>query len=153
MKMKKIVLGILSVFMLSVLLAGCGSSDNSPEPAATPLLEQMVREGSVSALAGQGNTVEYTVKVYQDQYHNVTVRAESTEEDYAAMEYEIDYDKNLSASDVDIRWTTATGSTKPKENEQWAIAQVSISSYGQVINQRNVNFPERTIETVTEVTH
>lgn len=60
------------------------------------------------------------------------------------------YDQEITESDIAIEWTTLMGNPKATEQEQIAIAYVSISENGQVFSERKISFGNKAIEIIRD---
>ena len=69
------------------------------------------------------------------------------------MGSEIEYDKPLSEADVEVKWTTLMGNPEPKDDDQWAVAVITISDDGELLSQRKVNFAANAMEIIAGVTN
>lgn len=167
MKIKTIIGCLVSVLMVALVAVGCAAQDGAPhsEEAAhgethhasaetgdhhteTHAMDHLLCDKSVSFLAEQGDTIEYTVKVYQDKDNKITVTTDSNSEFFDTFWYDTVYDKPLSESDVDVKWTTLMGNPEPKDDDQWAVAEITISDDGKVISQRKINFVSKVMEAI-----
>lgn len=146
MKQKSVILGMLAVLVLALLAAGCGADETAPA------IVRLVREESVSFLTEQGDTIEYEIWVEQDQDDTITVTGTSNSEFFDGLSYIMAYDKPLSAADVEIKWTTLMGDPEPKEDDQWAVAEITISDGGQEISRRKINFVKNAMEIIAGIT-
>ena len=66
------------------------------------------------------------------------------------MQYELEYDKEITKSDIDIEWTTAMGNPNPTKDDQLGIAYVSISEDGKVFSKRKISFANKAIEIIED---
>ena len=60
------------------------------------------------------------------------------------------YDQEITESDIAIEWATLMGNPKATEQEQIAIAYVSISENGQVFSERKISFGNKAIEIIRD---
>ena len=68
------------------------------------------------------------------------------------MSYEIECDGELSADDVSVRWTTLMGGTEPSEDDQIAVAEVSVRAGDGSSYERKISFVTRALEMAAEAT-
>lgn len=148
MKFKHGIFCLLFVLLLSFAAAGCAAQNDTRSPA----VERLVSEETVSFLTEQGDTIAYTVWVDQDQDDTISVTAISNSEFFDTLRYDMAYDEPLSKQDVDIQWTTLTGDPEPKDDDQWAVAVVTISHDGEVISKRKINFVSKAMEIIAGIT-
>ena len=146
MKRNSLILGILALVLVSLFAAGCAADD------AAPAILRLVREESVSFQAEQGKTIEYEIWVEQDQDQTITVTGTSNSDFFDGISYVMAYDKPLSREDVDIQWTTLMGNPEVTKDDQWAIAEITISDDGAVISQRKINFVSEVMEIIAGIT-
>ena len=94
--------------------------------------------------------VNYSIEVYQDEDYKVLVNAKSNSEFFETLQYELEYDQEITESDIAIEWTTLMGNPKATEHDQLAIAYVSISENGQVFSERKISFGNKAIEIIID---
>ena len=68
------------------------------------------------------------------------------------MSYEVTCDGELSADDVSVEWTTLMGNSEPSENDQIAVAKVSVRTGGGTTDERKISFVTGALEMVAEAT-
>ena len=139
---------VLAVLCLacSFVLLGCGATS-----AGTVIFEETVspNEKYVSSEAG---VVYYTVRVTQATPGTATVSTESNSGFYEQVSYEVACDGELSADDVSVEWTTLMGGTEPSEDDQIAVAVVSMNTGDGGVDQRKISFVTGALEMVAEAT-
>lgn len=144
------------MFLLIFTLTGCTSKDTEKDKdtAVSQDMQRIYKE-TVSPnkeyVKSEGDIVEFTVEIYQDKDNKILVTAKSNSEFFDPLQYELEYDKAISKSDIDIKWKTAMGNTNPTEDDQIGIAHVSISENGDVVSERKINFAKKAInESITK---
>ena len=65
--------------------------------------------------------------------------------------YTIDYDKQIEKDDVKVTWTTFMGNPEATEDDQLVVADIAISSNGEVFSERKVNFAKGVLEIIVDV--
>ena len=130
----------------SIALLGCGAT-----PAGTVVFEETVSPNEKYA-SSEEDVVYYTVRVTQAAPGTATVSAESNSGFFEPVSYEIECDGELSADDVSVEWTTLMGGTEPSEDDQIAVAVVSVRTGDGSVDERKISFVTRALEIVAEAT-
>jgi len=94
--------------------------------------------------------VNYSIEVYQNKDYKILVNAKSNSQFFEPMQYELEYDKKITESNITVKWTTLMGNPKAKENDQLGVAYVSILENGKVLSERKISFVNKAIETITD---
>ena len=138
---------VLAVLCLacSLFLLGCGTTSDG-----TVIFEETVSPNE-QYVSSEADVVYYTVRVTQDAPGTATVSAESNSGFFEPVSYEITCDGELSADDVSVEWTTIMGGTEPSEDDQIAVAVVSVRT-GDGVDERKISFVTRALEMVAEAT-
>lgn len=138
------------------MIAGCSAinkTQNESSYVAT-IDSDLICEESVSPnekyIDSENDKVLYEVQVYQNKNNTIIVNASSNLAFFDDMQYTIEYDEKISKSDVIITWLTLMGSKEATEENQIAIADISISSDGNVFNEQKINFCKKAIEIVVD---
>ena len=129
----------------ALALLGCGATS-----AGTVIFEETISPNE-QYVSSEADVVYYTVRVTQDAPGTATVSAESNSGFFEPVSYEITCDGELSADDVSVEWTTLMGSTEPSEDDQIAVAVVSVRT-GDGVDERKISFVTRALEMVAEAT-
>ena len=146
----------LFITLLAVLLlSGCssGSSDAASALVSTDkmqLLDSQTVYPNPQDTADQEDRVYYTVEVYQDKDNTILVQADSNFKLFEKTQYTVDFDQVLTKADVSIRWTTLMGSTQPSQDDELAIADISLSHDGTVFSEKKINFVTKAIDIVVD---
>ena len=130
----------------ALVLFGCGTSS-----AGTVIFEETVSPNEKYA-SSEADVVYYTVRVTQATPDTATVSAESNSGFFEPVSYEIECDGELSVDDVSVKWTTLTGGTEPSEDDQIAVAEVSVRTGDGSSYERKISFVTRALEMVAEAT-
>lgn len=146
----------LFITLLAVLLlSGCssGSSDAASALVSTDkmqLLDSQTVYPNPQDTADKEDRVYYTVEVYQDKDNTILVQADSNFKLFEKTQYTVDFDQVLTKADVSIRWTTLMGSTQPSQDDELAIADISLSHGGTVFSEKKINFVTKAIDIVVD---
>ena len=153
MKSKKtifliVALAILCMGIYFMIDKKGNKSDFSPNAAL--IYEETVSPNEKYVLNAR-DIVYYTIRVYQDKNHTITVSADSNSLLFDATDYSVPFDQELLESDVHIKWMTLSGSTEETEENQWGLADVTISQNGEVVSQKRVSFVSKGVKAITDV--
>ena len=146
----------LFITLLAVLLlSGCssGSSDAASALVSTDnmqLLDSQTIYPNPQDTADKEDRVYYTVEVYQDKDNTILVQADSNFKLFEKTQYTVDFDQVLTKADVSIRWTTLMGSTEATQDDELAIADISLSHGGTVFSEKKINFVTKAIDIVVD---
>ena len=130
----------------SLALLGCGATS-----AGAVVFEETVSPNE-KYVSSEANVVYYTVRVTQDAPGTATVSAESNSGFYEPVSYEVACDGELSTDDVSVEWTTLMGGTEPSEDDQIAVAVVSVRTGAGSVDEHKISFVTRAIEMAAEAT-
>lgn len=154
--MKRLLKNAVYVLLLSSFtLIGCSSDDKREETSFVSTQNaQLIREETISPntdyVTSQKDIVKYSVQIYQNKDNEIIVNATSNSGFFDDMQYVLESDKPISEQDVTIEWTNLMGNPKPTEDDQLAIAHISISKDGKVVSERNINFLKKGMEIVLD---
>lgn len=152
MKNKSIIL--VSIALLAMLLlSGCasGPSDHTSSLRSTDNMQKVDTQTVYPNPEASGDDrVYYTVDVYQDTDHTILVQADSNFKLFEKTQYTIAYDQAITKSDVSIKWTTLMGSTEVSQDDELAIADISLSHDGTVFSEKKINFVTKAIDIVVD---
>lgn len=147
---------LLSITLLAMLLlSGCssGSSDAASALVSTDnmqLIDSQTVYPNPQDTADKEDRVYYTVEVYQDKDNTILVQADSNFKLFEKTQYTVDFDQVLTKADVSIRWTTLMGSTEATQDDELAIADISLSHDGTVFSEKKINFVTKAIDIVVD---
>ena len=146
----------LFITLLAVLLlSGCssGSSDAASSLVSTDkmqLIDSQTVYPNPQDTADKEDRVYYTIEVYQDKDNTILVQADSNFKLFEKTQYTVDFDQVLTKADVSIRWTTLMGSTEATQDDELAIADISLSHGGTVFSEKKINFVTKAIDIVVD---
>ena len=145
--MKKVT-AVLAVLCLActLVLLGCGATSTD-----TVVFEETVSPNE-KYVSSEADVVYYTVRVTQAAPGTATVSAESNSGFFDPVSYEVACDGELSTDDVSVEWTTLMGGTEPSEDDQIAVAVVSVRTSDGSMDERKISFVTRALEIVAEAT-
>ena len=119
------------------------------QPADTAVFEETISPNE-EYVGSREDVVTYTVRVTQESPNTATVSTASNSGFFKPISYEVVCGDELSADDVSVSWTTLMGSTEPTENDQLAVARVSVRMADGSTDERKVNFINGAIEIIAE---
>ena len=128
----------------SLVLLGCGATS-----AGTVIFEETVSPNE-KYVSSEEDVVYYTVRVTQAAPGTATVSAESNSGFFEPVSYEVACDGELSVDDASVEWTTLMGGTEPSEDDQIAVAVVSVNTGDGTTDERKISFVTRALEMVAE---
>lgn len=153
MKKRNLLLCLLLVILCLALPTACGSKDGE-EDAADLIDMKQIYEETISPNEGyavsEEDLVYYTIKVYQGQDHEIVVCSESNSAFFEPLQYELAYDKEITKGDISVQWTTIMGNPEPSQEDQLAIALVSVMDGGEVYGKWKISFVNQGIEWIEE---
>lgn len=145
---------LVSIALLAMLiLSGCasGSSDHTSSLLSTDNMQKIDTQTVYPNPEASGeDRVYYTVDVYQDTDHTILVQADSNFQLFEKTQYTVAYDQAITKSDVSIKWTTLMGSTEASQDDELAIADISLSHNGTVFSEKKINFVTKAIDIVVD---
>ena len=149
------VISLFITLLATLLLSGCfsGSSDAASALVSTDkmqLIDSQTVYPNPQDTADEEDRVYYTVEVYQDKDNTILVQADSNFKLFEKTQYTVDFDQVLTKADVSIRWTTLMGSTEATQDDELAIADISLSHGGTVFSEKKINFVTKAIDIVVD---
>lgn len=149
------VISLFIALLATLLLSGCfsGSSDAASALVSTDkmqLIDSQTVYPNPQDTADKEDRVYYTVEVYQDKDNTILVQADSNFKLFEKTQYTVDFDQVLTKADVSIRWTTLMGSTEATQDDELAIADISLSHGGTVFSEKKINFVTKAIDIVID---
>lgn len=137
--MKKLVVGVLTA-LLAVLLVGCGGKLQAPESAIS---SDVIYEETISPnedyVENQADRVYYTITVYRTK-DGVEVASSSNSAFSEDVDYQVQTAEPITKDDIQVQWQTLMGSTSATEDDEFAVAVVTISAKGEVVSQQRISF-------------
>lgn len=149
------VISLFIALLATLLLSGC-FSDSSDAASALVSTDKMQLIDSQTVYPNPQDTADkedrvyYTVEVYQDKDNTILVQADSNFKLFEKTQYTVDFDQVLTKADVSIRWTTLMGSTEATQDDELAIADISLSHGGTVFSEKKINFVTKAIDIVVD---
>ena len=148
------------IVIVSLLIVGliCGiatgySKKNSKSENNDIINEKLIYENTISPnenfVEQEEDKVFYTIKIYQNS-NDIRVVSSSNSEFVKDMSYEIECNNEIAENDIKIEWQTIMGDTNFTEENQIAVAVITLSSNGEVISQRKVNFISKAIDIIVD---
>lgn len=149
------VISLFITLLATLLPSGCfsGSSDAASALVSTDkmqLIDSQTVYPNPQDTADKEDRVYYTVEVYQDKDNTILVQADSNFKLFEKTQYTVDFDQVLTKADVSIRWTTLMGSTEATQDNELAIADISLSHGGTVFSEKKINFVTKAIDIVVD---
>lgn len=149
------VISLFITLLATLLLSGCfsGSSDAASALVSTDkmqLIDSQTVYPNPQDTADKEDRVYYTVEVYQDKDNTILVQADSNFKLFEKTQYTVDFDQVLTKADVSIRWTTLMGGTEATQDDELAIADISLSHGGTVFSEKKINFVTKAIDIVVD---
>ncbi len=149
------VISLFITLLATLLLSGCfsGSSDAASALVSTDkmqLIDSQTVYPNPQDTADKEDRVYYTVEVYQDKDNTILVQADSNFKLFEKTQYTVDFDQVLTKADVSIRWTTLMGSTEATQDDELAIADISLSHGGTVFSEKKINFVTKASDIVVD---
>ena len=149
------VISLFITLLATLLLSGCfsGSSDAASSLVSTDkmqLIDSQTVYPNPQDTADKEDRVYYTVEVYQDKDNTILVQADSNFKLFEKTQYTVDFDQVLTKADVSIKWTTLMGSTEATQDDELAIADISLSHGGTVFSEKKINFVTKAIDIVVD---
>ena len=143
--MKKLIAVLTALCVAcSLVLLGCGASSGG-----TVVFEETVSPNE-KYVSSEADVVYYTVRVTQAAPGTATVSAESNSGFFEPVSYEVACDGELSADDVSVEWSTLMGNPEPSEDDQIAVAVVSVNTGDETTDERKISFVTRALEMAAE---
>lgn len=150
--MKRVLFTILTL-CFCISLSGC-SSKSADSSKNDNISGSMIVDEKISPneeyVSSDSDIVYYTVKIYQDKNNSVTVDTESNNSFFKPIQYSLACNESITKDDIDIQWTTLMGDSNATEDNQLAIADISISIDHTVISERKVNFVNSGMEIIVD---
>ena len=135
-------------------LFGCDAQPAGDESLGGNPGETVVFEETISPNAeyaeSEGDIVYYTVRVTQSASGTATVSAKSNSGFFEPMSYDVANVGDLTADDISVAWTTLMGNPEASEDDQFAIAAVSVRTADGGADERKISFVTGALEMVAE---
>lgn len=136
------------------LLVGCGGqNDKADNDTKTDLEANLLYENTISPnekyVENEEDLVYYTVKVYRES-GGLLVTSHSNSAFSKDMQYEVKTDAVITEENVAVQWQTLSGETTDRQDNQFGLAVVTISTEGAAIDQRVISFVGGAVERITD---
>ena len=152
-KLSTILTAALTI-VAAFFLFGCDAQPAADESIGGDPDETVVLEETISPNAeyaeSEGDIVYYTVRVMQDASGMATVSAESNSRFFEPVSYDVANAGDLTADDVSVAWTTLMGSPETSEDDQFAVAVVSVRTADGGTDERKISFVTGALEMIAE---
>ena len=93
--------------------------------------------------------VFYTIKVYKKN-NTIIVKSSSNTSFTKELQYEINYEQEITKDDIKIEWTTLMGDSNYTKENQIAVAIVTLSHNGEIFSQRKISFVSNAIDIIVD---
>ncbi len=151
--MKKNIFVFIIIAIIVVIACIYIIKTNKSNPSVDSENLKLIYETSVSPnenfIEKKDDKVIYTIKVYKDS-DNIKVVSSSNSSFAKDISYEINSNNEITEKDINIEWQTIMGDTNFTKENQMAAAIISISSNGEIISQRKVNFISKAIDIIVD---
>jgi len=137
------------------ILAGCSSksavsrSDLLATENAKLIYEETLCPNKAYVISDK-DLVFYNIRIYQDDNFTIIVNPSSNFSFFEDQQYTLSFDKSIAEDNINVHWTSLMGNPEASEDDQFAIAQVSVSDNGEVISERRINFAKNAIEIIVD---
>lgn len=141
---------IAVMVILFVSVVGCSSQEIHDLNDSKLIYEETISPNR-EYVENEEDIVDYTIEIYQDNENNILVYSTSNSEFFDPLQCEMEWDEKMNESDIFIEWTTLMGSQTSNQNDQFALANVSLLKDGQVVQEVKINFVDQGIEIIKEI--
>ena len=93
--------------------------------------------------------VFYTIKIYKKN-NTIIVKSSSNTSFTKELQYEINYEQEITKDDIKIEWTTLMGDSNYTKENQIAVAIVTLSHNGEIFSQRKISFVSNAIDIIVD---
>lgn len=146
-------ISIIVIILLLICGIATGFSRKNRESVNNIINENLIYENTISPneefVEKEEDKVFYTIKIYQNN-NKVRVVSSSNSAFSKDISYEIESNNEITKNDINIEWQTIMGDTNFTEENQVAVAVISIYSNGEMISQRKVNFISKAVDIVVD---
>lgn len=150
--MKKV---FIFVLFLSLTLIGCSNQLNDQNNISNNdnLICESILSPNEEYVEKAEDKVVYEIKIYQKENNSIVVTAQANTAFFDDMSYIVEYDKEISKSDISVEWTTLMGNPKATKEDQIGVATILIKENDKIISKRKINFVKKAIEIIVEGTN
>ena len=151
MRKMAVALAVAAIWaMLGAALFGCGSQPDGRGAVSGEVVFEETVSPNEDYVSSEDDAVYCTVRVTQDGSGTATVAAESNSAFFDPVSYEVECGGGLEPGDVSVEWTTVMGGAKPSEDDQLAVAEVSVRASEGDVDVRKIDFVNGALEIVSE---
>ncbi|WP_321993931.1 hypothetical protein [Clostridium butyricum] len=154
--MKQKIILILLILLTSISIVGYLSKNRqkTTNSFVDTTINELVYEETLSPnekyVQSEKDIVNYTIQIHLNKNNDIIVNADSNSDFFNKIQYILEYDKPISKTDVMIQWTTLMGNTEPTKENQLVNANISISSDGNIFNERKINFISNEVKLIID---
>lgn len=154
--MKQKIILILLILLTSISIVGYLSKNRqkTTNSFVDTTINELVYEETLSPnkkyVQSEKDIVNYNIQIHQNKNNDIIVNADSNSDFFNKIQYILEYDKPISKTDVMIQWTTLMGNTEPTKENQLVNANISISSDGNIFNERKINFISNEVKLIID---
>ena len=154
--MKQKIILILLILLTSISIVGYLSKNRqkTTNSFVDTTINELVYEETLSPnkkyVQSEKDIVNYTIQIHQNKNNDIIVNADSNSDFFNKIQHILEYDKPISKTDVMIQWTTLMGNTEPTKENQLVNANISISSDGNIFNERKINFISNEVKLIID---
>lgn len=155
--MKKRIVGILALFVFLVIVVllfviyGGYKIASFISTANAELIYEETISPNKEYVESKKDIILYEVKVYQNKDNLIIVNTSSNSAFFEKVQYEVEHDKRISSSDVEVIWTTFMGGQNPTKDNQIMFATISLSSNGEVFHEQHINYFNKAFEMLGDI--
>ena len=148
-KIRNVFIALGLLILAGVMLGGCvGEKDNYAN--AGELIFKIKVSPNEDYVDNKTDIVDYEIKVFQDKNNCISVFADSNSAFFEALQYQVPFDQPISKDNIEVEWTTLMGNERAAEDDQFAVADVKLSSPDGVFSQRKINFVKGAVEIIID---
>lgn len=147
------------ILIVSLLIIGficgiaTGVSRKNRKDVNNIINENVIYKNTISPnenfVENEDDKVFYTIRVYQND-NDIKVIASSNSSFAKEISYEIECNNKITENDINVEWQTIMRDTNFTKENQITVAVISISSNGEVISQRKVNFISKAVDIIVD---
>lgn len=141
---------VFITLMMSTALLGCASQPGGREGASGEVVFEETSYPNEEYVASEEDVIRDTVRVTQDGAGTATVSTESNSAFFDPVSYEVECGGELEPEDVSVEWTTLMGDPEGTEEDQLAVAVVSVRTADGDVDVRKIDFVNGGLEIVSE---
>lgn len=148
-KIRNVFIALGLLILAGAMLGGCvGEKDNYAN--AGELIFETKISPNEDYVDNKNDIVDYEIKVFQDKDNCISVFVDSNSAFFEALQYQVPFDQPISKDNIEVEWTTLMGNERAAEDDQFAVADVKLSSSDGVFSQRKINFVKGAVEIIID---